>query len=349
MLIGPPVPRETGGTVSEYNRELTPLLQYIVADSGAQSAMCAQLRHTSGQVDIVWQSEGQECRLPAITANWQSRRRHTDDSALRWREEPEGNYLGISLYSEPDLELLLICRFPHMAPAARAPIENGMETSLPLLREAVRFWFSSVSSRLKARHLAKAIDLTSLGVFVIDQGGWIIHANAEGEALMAEGDGLRRAGATISAVHMRDSVRLTLAIEEFLSEDSGRRDPILLSIDRPDDRPPLMVMVSGSEQDGQRMAILHVLRPDGDVGRMISPVCKLFGLSPVETQVVRCLVDGMTITEAARAMRIKLHTARGYLKHIFDKLDTARQTDLVRMMMGSIIRARSDLTIEAFK
>jgi len=351
LILAPPLLKNPAAEhITAENQELAPLLRIVQDDFGAVAAMIVQVERASGQVRIILSSTPQRDILhPGVLAGRPTARRHADESLLRWHEGPDSDYLLTGLYAEPDLELILVCCFPRVEENARSAIEDGIESSLTLMRECVRFWFSSVSNRRKSQHLASAIDLSSLGVFLIDRGGWIAYANAEGEQLLAQGDGLRRTGAAISALHMRDSIRLTLAIEEFLSGESQRADAMLLSIDRPNDRPPLMVMVSGSEKDGQRVALLHVLRPDSEIGRMIVPICKLYGLSPVETQVVRCLVEGMTITEAARIMRIKLHTARGYLKQIFDKIGTARQTDLVRMMMGSIICTRSDLNVEAVK
>jgi DNA-binding CsgD family transcriptional regulator len=51
------------------------------------------------------------------------------------------------------------------------------------------------------------------------------------------------------------------------------------------------------------------------------------------------IAQGATLESAAGALRIKPQTARSYLKKIFLKTDTNRQSDLVRVLLASTVRA----------
>ena len=51
---------------------------------------------------------------------------------------------------------------------------------------------------------------------------------------------------------------------------------------------------------------------------------------------------GQTLTEAAGEMRVKVETARAYLKQVFGKTGMHRQTDLVAMMARSSRALRGD-------
>lgn len=282
-------------------------------------------------------------------------RRRADDPELEWRTAPDGEMLCMSMDDEQDMELILCCMFASLDSRRRDAVEEAANIHLPLLRESIRFWHRSLRHARRARMLSAAADVASFGIFIIDQNGRVAFSNRCGEDMLEQGDGLRRAGTSISATNMRDSIRLTLAIEQILSHpeevdtlSDGGEHALFLSIARGENR-PLVMVVAGCAFEGQRAAIVYVLRSGTEIGRMIAPICGLYALSPMETELVRRLVEGMTITDAAQAMRIKLHTARGYLKQIFDKTETTRQTDLVRVMMGSIIRLHPDIHVELVK
>lgn len=50
---------------------------------------------------------------------------------------------------------------------------------------------------------------------------------------------------------------------------------------------------------------------------------------------VCCRDPGVALPDAARSMRVAEQTARGYLKQIFAKTNTHRQTDLTRLLIPS--------------
>ena len=62
---------------------------------------------------------------------------------------------------------------------------------------------------------------------------------------------------------------------------------------------------------------------------------RLFGLSSAEGRLLEKLVSGRSVKQAASDLGITGDTARSYLKVIFQKTDTHRQTDLVRLVLSS--------------
>lgn len=91
--------------------------------------------------------------------------------------------------------------------------------------------------------------------------------------------------------------------------------------------------VETDDHDHEAAAIICLMRPECSVTRGLEPICQLHGLSPVETQLVAFLTRGLTLGEAATHMRIKPDTARTYLKQVFAKTDTHRQTDLLQLIL----------------
>ena len=122
-----------------------------------------------------------------------------------------------------------------------------------------------------------------------------------------------------------------------------------MAISRSTDR-PLVVAVLPTEQppeDANDVAvILYIIDPALDPQSQLQPVCKLFRLSPLETRLACHLAAGATLQEAARLLRVKEQTARGYLKQIFLKTDTNRQSDLIRTMLSSLVRTNKSVQPE---
>jgi DNA-binding CsgD family transcriptional regulator len=63
-------------------------------------------------------------------------------------------------------------------------------------------------------------------------------------------------------------------------------------------------------------------------------LARFFALTPAEARLARCLLKGDTLEEAASALNIKLQTARNHhLRSVFRKTGTARQTQLVTLLV----------------
>ena len=89
--------------------------------------------------------------------------------------------------------------------------------------------------------------------------------------------------------------------------------------------------------------IIYVFDPDQDVEKMLAPVCGMYKLTDAEARLVRHLVRGLRISDAAQRMQVQPETARTYLKQVFVKTGTNRQVDLVRVMLASVMRTNAKI------
>jgi DNA-binding CsgD family transcriptional regulator len=105
--------------------------------------------------------------------------------------------------------------------------------------------------------------------------------------------------------------------------------------------PPLVtsfVCAPRSEMADEDGALLFFVDPGLDIHQLAEPVCKLFRLSRVETELACLLASGQTLAAAAESLHVKLGTARGYLKQVFVKTGSNRQVDLVRLIFSNLVR-----------
>jgi PAS domain-containing protein/DNA-binding CsgD family transcriptional regulator len=218
----------------------------------------------------------------------------------------------------------------------------------PLIECHLRQWLRLRSESRRCDAFRGALDANHLGVLLLDRNAEVKFANLAAVQLLDAGDPLRRSGAGFTATDLHQAMSLQVALSHGIASNAqgtnadrnGRRATVVALRSERSER-ALMVCVVPLEQPASEpndvAAVSYLVDFRFDTERQLSPVCRLFGLSPVETRLVCQLTAGRSLQEAATDMRIKVDTARSYLKQIFLKTDTCRQADLVRTMLCSLI------------
>lgn len=217
-----------------------------------------------------------------------------------------------------------------------------------------RLWQLDRLHKRRYQALEAAINCTQIGVVLIDRSARIIFASEAAENILAAGNGLGSANGRLRACHMGDAVNLQAALMHVAGRDAEMHDernhaPLLAFRRR--DAPSLIATVipmrSSALEPGDVAATIYLVDPQLDTEATLGPLCRLFGLSPVETRLVCYLAAGDIIATAAEKMHIREQTARGYLKQIFVKTGTNRQTELMILMLSSLLRMKTGLHQEA--
>lgn len=260
---------------------------------------------------------------------------------------------GLTYYCRADPTVLLalsVCWQDGSAPDEwrdrREAIDAWVDAHLRLLWRSHR-------DRGRVGSLEHTLNLFDFTVIVLAADGNILFANEQAHALLDIGDGLRRAGHSITATDFDDAVRLQTAIqhlshsdEQTKSTDTGVATVLLL---RRANARPLVASLARMPPTarGSAATVLHVIDPDGETRPLVGELCRAFGLTPTEATLAHHLVEGLTIDGAAQAMRIQRQTARAYLKQVFVKTDTHRQADLVRVILNGIVPIKASLSLPA--
>ncbi|MND99717.1 LuxR family transcriptional regulator [Pseudomonas putida] len=64
---------------------------------------------------------------------------------------------------------------------------------------------------------------------------------------------------------------------------------------------------------------------------------QLFNLTRAETALAMELANGLSLEEAAEVLNVRRNTARAHLRSIFSKTGVRRQTELVRIILNSVV------------
>jgi DNA-binding CsgD family transcriptional regulator len=80
--------------------------------------------------------------------------------------------------------------------------------------------------------------------------------------------------------------------------------------------------------------VIFVSDPEVEVELPAAAASRLHGLTSAESALVRELVNGRSLQDAATRLNITLGTARQRLVPIFEKTGTGRQPELLRLMLS---------------
>ena len=187
-----------------------------------------------------------------------------------------------------------------------------------------------------------ALNRLAIGVLVVDPTARVLTANQAGGRALAARDGLSlgpneicRASSTGETALLHDAI-LAATRRPASAEDESHGIPI----SRPSLKRPFNVLVMplnvsdlSARETSDCLAVIFVTDPDEQQIPSAQMIQKLFGLSPAEGRLARALSGGQDIQSAAEACGITIGTARSYLKQIFSKTATSRQSELVMLML----------------
>lgn len=229
-------------------------------------------------------------------------------------------------------------------------VKSGLRAARRLVAPYFRLWQAGMASAARSDSLEAALNTVDLGIILVDREGRLVFVNELASDLLERSTVLRRRGQVLAAMTLAETIELqssiALAIAMNADETVVRVLPersALLKLENGSERVIVATLPARDPADcaAAVAAVILVLAPSDDGEMLVAPACRLYGLSAVETRLACHIVAGRSLQEASAAMRIKEQTARTYLKQVFAKTDVRRQVDLVRLLLGTLIRTRS--------
>ena len=252
--------------------------------------------------------------------------------------------IGVVLVNEPGARVVFTCR------SARAAGEFEPEHLERLSRIAPHLVRAAgVSLRLSRAEIdktanAEALDRVAQGVLIVATNGEILFANRSAESLLAEADGIKAEQNLLRANNLVDTAqfqRLIGTAAERLDAAGG-----VMTVQRPLPRRPLSVLVAPLNIEstwfmmGRPAAIVFVVDPDSAPPTAEGQLRNLYRLTPAEAAVAMAIARGAGLQAAADELHISLTTARTHLQHVFEKTETRRQAELVRLVTAGGLNVR---------
>jgi DNA-binding CsgD family transcriptional regulator len=236
------------------------------------------------------------------------------DGITIWRSEDEGPM-------EPDSRRLLELLLPHI----RIALE--ISRRLGITRQQLA----------DARTMA---DAAATATFLVTQRGVVEHCNAAAESLLREADGITLInGKLVAAGSARGALsRLLLDAASPSFPLSPGQPNRALSLQRPSGKPSLQLLASPLPPAHRSTSNADMLLLVSDPARPIQfpddTLRALYKLTPAETEVANGLLMGYSAQEIALLRHVSVGTTRQQLHSMMGKTGTARQSDMVRLLMA---------------
>jgi DNA-binding CsgD family transcriptional regulator len=217
-----------------------------------------------------------------------------------------------------------------------------MRLIVPHIRRAVLISRTIDLKTAEAATFADVLDGLSAGMFLVDETGRIVHANASGYAMLNERSILRAAGGKLVATeanatrtlneiflvaHCGDAAVGTKGIAVPLSASDG--DHYVAHV---------LPLTSGVRRRAgtsyAAVAALFVHKTALETPSPPEAIAKLYKLTPSELRVLLAIVQVGGVPESAEALGVGEATVKTHLHRLFGKTGATRQADLVKLVAG---------------
>ncbi len=216
---------------------------------------------------------------------------------------------------------------------------------MPHVQTALRLHRRLTGAELMAANAMAVLDRLPHGVILVSKKGVVLSTNSAADRILRLRDGLSvergelRAATPASTTQLRTALAVASATACGVSLRAGRR----LALPRPSGRRSFSLLLAPMPSRGDRaagepgMVAVFVSDPDQTVKIDQEELQRLLQLTPAEAALVRCLVGGLSLEEAAVALSVGLETVRTRLKDVFMKTNTHRQADLIRLVLVTFV------------
>jgi len=191
---------------------------------------------------------------------------------------------------------------------------------------------------------AQALDCMHRGFIVADDLCQVLFANHTAQRILEENDGLHVGPDGLRASRPRDSGDLRGLIRHAASPEAPAGLVTLMSLWRPSLKRMLLLRITPIQTPSapllaQLLSHAAIFLHDPAAATTVDEgaLSRLYGLTGAESHLVALLLSGSTLQQAAQALGVSLNTIRTHLKHVFMKTDTNRQTQLISLLIGSVM------------
>jgi DNA-binding CsgD family transcriptional regulator len=217
-----------------------------------------------------------------------------------------------------------------------------MDALMPHVHRALQLHRRLARTESAYDQIAELVDRASHGVVLVNRAGRVTYMNSAAECLCEARDGFTVDGGEPRAARAVDTERLRrlLAAAAATSDGDGLSSGGVLALGRPSGRRPLIVVVSPLARDRplfadseMPVAILMLTDLDRQGGPDERILRELYRLTPGEANLARLLAEGVSVEKAGTRLGLRTATVRTRLKAIFEKTNTHRQSELVRLLL----------------
>jgi DNA-binding CsgD family transcriptional regulator/PAS domain-containing protein len=252
-----------------------------------------------------------------------------------------GDGLFVRLSGGPPLSSLIVAS-PERTESFDTPERLKLMSGLVVhLQQALRTQKQLAAAGNRSAQLEGALDRIRDGVIIIGPDCRVINVNSAGEELLRSNDGLHTQSGRVAATNGHADQQLKHALHVAITGGRSEvRSGQSFTCPRPSGKRPYVIHVMplhrprSAEDPSALSALILVNDPERETPSATMLLGRLYGLTVSEAEVAMRLTGGASLKQIADELFVSYETIRTHLQHAFDKTDTHRQADLVRLMLA---------------
>jgi DNA-binding CsgD family transcriptional regulator len=184
------------------------------------------------------------------------------------------------------------------------------------------------------------IDAIRHGIVIVGSGCGVVHLNSAAERILTSGDGLCIRSGRVEATRVSTNTELQVSITRACVEPhNGSRSGDSFACSRPPGKRPYVIHVlplTAAKDPSAARALLMIIDPEQEPEPPKMLIQRLFGLTNAEADVALRVLCGDGLKPISADLTLSMATVKTHLHHIFNKTDTHRQAELVRLLLAII-------------
>ena len=217
---------------------------------------------------------------------------------------------------------------------------DRMRLIVPHMRRAVLVGHLVDHRTAEAATFGDALDGIGAGLFFVDTGGNIVHANASGHAMLEEGTLLRASSGKLvpNDPTAEQGLSEIFSMAERSDTAVGTRGVAVPLVARDGEHyvAHVLPLTTGVRRRAgaayTAVAAVFVHRAELDMPSPQEVIGKFYKLTPTELRVLFAIVQVGGVPQVSEAMGISESTVKTHLRRLFAKTGTDRQADLVKLV-----------------
>jgi DNA-binding CsgD family transcriptional regulator len=231
------------------------------------------------------------------------------------------------------------------APERNQPFETServkfVDALIRHLQQALRAQAHLAELGRAAADITDVVDALRHGIVIVGPERVVVHLNCAAEQILRSGDGLCIRSSRLEAIRSPTNAQLQGSITHALVEQKyGSRSGDSFTCSRPSGKRPYIIHVLPLTAPAERCstrALVLIIDPEREPEPPKMLIQRLFGLTNAEADVALRVMRGDGLKPISADLAISRATVNTHLQHVFDKTDTHRQAELVRLLLAII-------------
>jgi DNA-binding CsgD family transcriptional regulator len=257
---------------------------------------------------------------------------------MRPFEVTDGLFMRLTVGTTPTSFLVAAPKGPE--PFDTAERVKVMGALVPHMQQALRTQEHLAQLGNGVGDITGVIDAIRHGIVIVDSGCVVVHLNSAAERILTSGDGLCTRSGRVEATRTSTNTELQVSIAcACVDPQNGCGSGDSFACSRPSGKRPYAIHVLPLEPAGNppaARALLMIIDPEQETEPPKVLLRRLFGFTSGEADVALLMLRGSGLKPIAADLALSMATVKTHLHHIFNKTDTHRQAELVRLLLAII-------------